>query len=406
MTNNYAINAENIWKNFRLYHERNQFLKAAILRGKRAKYEEFWALKDVSFEIREGTSFGIIGSNGSGKSTLLKVLSGILVPDRGRFEARGRVSGLLELGAGFHPELSGRENVFLNGAILGLKRKAITEKFDEIVEFAGLEKFIDVPVKNYSSGMFIRLGFSVAAHVEPDILLIDEVLSVGDEQFQRKSQERIEQFRREGRTIVFVSHGLGQVQELCSEVAWLEKGGIRSIGVAKDVISEYRGDGLGSANTNVENLERWGSGEVRIASIEMVGPNDESTDLFPMGRDIKMRVELETAAHIQDPEVLIFVHSSDGVLIWEGSSRRHGITIGKVAETSTSITCSIVSLPVPDGVYEVSVAVRQSYETEPFDFWKAARRFTVSQHGTPDHGAILTDSKWTVSGADSIFGGT
>ena len=184
-----AVQAESLWKNFRLYHERNQFLKAAILRGRRARYEEFWALKDVSFEVPTGTTFGVIGHNGSGKSTLLKTLTGILVPDRGSVKTVGRVSALPELGAGFHPELSGRENVFLNGAILGLKRKEIEQRFDDIVEFAGLEQFIDSPVKNYSSGMFVRLGFAVAANVEPDVLLIDEVLSVGDENFQRKRRE-------------------------------------------------------------------------------------------------------------------------------------------------------------------------------------------------------------------------
>ncbi|MGA1516078.1 MAG: ABC transporter ATP-binding protein, partial [Ilumatobacteraceae bacterium] len=206
-----AVAVHDLWKSFRLYHERNQFLKAAILRGRRARYEEFWALKDVSFEVPVGTTFGVIGSNGSGKSTLLKCLAGILVPERGSVEISGRISALLELGAGFHPELSGRENVFLNGAILGLSKKEIAARFDSIVDFAGLEDFIDTPVKNYSSGMFVRLGFAVAAHVEPEVLLVDEVLSVGDEAFQRKSAEKIEQFRREGRTIVFVSHGLGQV---------------------------------------------------------------------------------------------------------------------------------------------------------------------------------------------------
>ena len=218
-----AVEVDGVWKNFRLYHERNQSLKASILRGRRARYQEFWALKGVSFEVPAGSTFGVIGSNGSGKSTLLKCLAGILVPDKGRVSHVGRLSALLELGAGFHPELSGRENVFLNGAILGLSKKEIEVRFDDIVDFAGLEQFIDTPVKNYSSGMFVRLGFAVAAHVEPDVLLIDEVLSVGDESFQRKSAERIDQFRRDGRTIVFVSHGLGQVQQLCRTVAWIDK---------------------------------------------------------------------------------------------------------------------------------------------------------------------------------------
>ena len=189
-----AITVDGVWKNFRLYHERNRFIKAAILRGRRARYEEFWALNDVSFEIPHGATFGIIGANGSGKSTMLKCLAGILFPDKGSITTKGRLAALLELGAGFHPELSGRENVFLNGAILGMTRKELDRRYSDIVEFAGIERFIDTPVRNYSNGMIVRLGFAIAAHVDPEILLIDEILSVGDQTFQRKSAEKIEEF--------------------------------------------------------------------------------------------------------------------------------------------------------------------------------------------------------------------
>ena len=232
-----AVVVDDVWKSFRLYHERNQYLKAAVLRGRRARYEEFWALKGIDFEVPVGSTFGVIGSNGSGKSTLLKCLTGILHPEKGNVKINGRVSALLELGAGFHPELSGRENVYMNGAILGLTKKEINARFDDIVDFAGLPDFIDTPVKNYSSGMFVRLGFAVAAHVEPDVLLIDEVLSVGDESFQRKCAEKIEQFRRDGRTIVFVSHGLSQVEQLCETVAWIDKGDLKMVGPSGEVIS-------------------------------------------------------------------------------------------------------------------------------------------------------------------------
>jgi ABC-2 type transport system ATP-binding protein len=181
-----VITVDHVSKRFRLYHERNQSLKASVLRGGRARFEEFWALDDVSFEVPEGSTFGLIGENGSGKSTLLKCIARILRPDKGSISARGKLSALLELGAGFHPELSGRENVYLNGSILGLSKKQLDERFDEIVAFAGIEHFIDTPVKNYSSGMYVRLGFSVAINVDPDLLLIDEVLAVGDAEFQRK----------------------------------------------------------------------------------------------------------------------------------------------------------------------------------------------------------------------------
>ncbi|MFM8836291.1 MAG: ABC transporter ATP-binding protein, partial [Actinomycetota bacterium] len=229
---NHAISVNALSKNFRLYHERNRYIKAAMLRGRRAKYEEFWALSEVSFDVAPGATHCIIVSNGSGKTTMLKCLTGIYSPDKGSISVNGKLAALLELGAGFHPELTGSENIFLNGAILGMSKRDIQTKFSSIVEFAGLEKFIDTPVKNFSSGMVVRLGFSIASHVEPEILLIDEILSVGDQEFQQKSSQKIEQFRREGRTIVVVSHSLGLVQQLCKEVIWLDKGRIKQRGSA------------------------------------------------------------------------------------------------------------------------------------------------------------------------------
>jgi ABC-type polysaccharide/polyol phosphate transport system ATPase subunit len=216
-----AVSVRNLSKKFRIYHERNQSLKISLLRGRRAEYEEFLAVDDVSFDIRKGETFGIVGQNGSGKSTLLKCLARILTPDSGTVTVAGKVSALLELGAGFHPELSGRENIYLNGSILGLSSKQLDDRFDEIVEFAGLERFIDTPVKNYSSGMYVRLGFSVAINVDPDVLLIDEVLAVGDEEFQRRCTEKFSELQRSGKTIVVVSHGLNQMRGICDRLAWL-----------------------------------------------------------------------------------------------------------------------------------------------------------------------------------------
>ena len=264
-----ALSVNELWKSYRLYHERNQYLKAAILKGRRARYEEFWALKDVDFAVPTGSTFGVIGSNGSGKSTLLKSMAGILQPEKGSIQIDGRVSALLELGAGFHPELTGRENVFLNGAILGLSKKEITARFDDIVEFAGLDDFIDTPVKNYSSGMFVRLGFAVAAHVDPDVLLIDEVLSVGDESFQRRCAEKIDEFRRDGRTIVFVSHGLAQVEQLCEDAAWIDKGELQMLGKAAEVISAYQGQSHQAQRVEGEQGSRWGTGEAQIVHVEL-----------------------------------------------------------------------------------------------------------------------------------------
>lgn len=235
-----AVSVDHVSKKFRLYHERNQTLKSAVMRGRTSKHEEFWALKDVTFDVEAGQTYGIIGSNGSGKSTLLKCLAKIYWPTSGTITYNGKMASLLEVGSGFHFELSGRENIYLNGSILGMSKKEITKKFDSIVEFSGVEKFIDQPVKNYSSGMYVRLGFSVAIHVDPDILVVDEVLSVGDEEFQRKSFDKFLDLKRAGKTIILVSHGLDVVADICDRVSWIEKGVLQMSGPAPEVVGAYR----------------------------------------------------------------------------------------------------------------------------------------------------------------------
>lgn len=239
MNDDLAMVAHGVSKRFRIYHERNQSLKQTILRRRRGVFEEFWALEDVSLEIPKASTFGLIGENGSGKSTLLKCLAKILVPDKGSIESQGSISALLELGAGFHPELSGRENVFLNGAILGISPKELNRRFDEIVEFSGIERFIDTPVKNYSSGMYVRLGFAVAINVSPDILLVDEVLAVGDAEFQQKCALKFQELKDSGCTIVVVSHAMGMIEQLCDSGAWLEHGTVKAVGSAAEIIDSY-----------------------------------------------------------------------------------------------------------------------------------------------------------------------
>ncbi|AYF98334.1 ABC transporter ATP-binding protein [Protaetiibacter intestinalis] len=235
-----AIDVVDVSKKFRLYKERNQSIKSAVMRRRVSEHEDFWALRDVSMQISQGETFGLVGDNGSGKSTLLKCMAKILYPDKGSISMNGRVAALLEVGSGFHPELSGRENVYLNGSILGMTRKEVDRKFDDIVDFSGVREFIDQPVKNYSSGMYVRLGFSVAINVEPDILLVDEVLAVGDESFQAKCGEKFAQFRREGRTVVIVSHALGTLAEMCDRAAWIQHGDLKAVGAPDEVISQYR----------------------------------------------------------------------------------------------------------------------------------------------------------------------
>ncbi|AWR21064.1 ABC transporter ATP-binding protein [Aurantimicrobium photophilum] len=237
--NEVAVRVDHLGKKFRIYSERNQSLKSALMRGRVSKYDQFWALRDFSLEVEKGTTLGLVGGNGSGKSTLLKTLAKIYWPDEGDIEYFGRMSALLEVGSGFHPELTGRENIFLNGSILGMKRKEIEKRYEQIVEFSGVREFIDQPVKNYSSGMYVRLGFSVAIHVEPDILVVDEVLAVGDAAFQEQCFERFRELKRQGTTIILVSHDMDAVNGLCDQVAWVNKGKLQQLGPARSVTHAY-----------------------------------------------------------------------------------------------------------------------------------------------------------------------
>ena len=235
----WAVQVREVSKRFRLYHERNQTLKSAILRGRTSKHEDFWALNDISFDVLAGETHGLIGSNGSGKSTLLKCLAKIYWPTSGTIDYRGRMASLLEVGSGFHLELSGRENIYLNGSILGMSKKDIDSKFDEIVDFSGVERFLDQPVKNYSSGMYVRLGFSIAINVDPDILVVDEVLSVGDEEFQRKSFQKFRELKKQGKTIILVTHAMPVVRDLCDSVTWLNNGVLQKSGPTQAVVDAY-----------------------------------------------------------------------------------------------------------------------------------------------------------------------
>lgn len=392
-----AISVDQVWKNFRLYHERNRYIKAAVLRGRRARYEEFWALKDVSFEVRHGATLGIIGSNGSGKSTLLKCLAGILYPNRGSVSVNGRLAALLELGAGFHPELTGRENIYLNGAILGMSRRDLELRFSDIVEFSGLERFIDTPVKNFSSGMTVRLGFAIAAHVEPEILLIDEVLSVGDQAFQRKSAEKIEEFRREGRTIVFVSHGLSQVQQLCKEIVWLDRGDVRDIGDAASIIAAYNGESYGQETVvDADQGRRWGNGRARITNVQLQSQSGIPTTKIEAGDPLNVDIAFESHSPIEDLVVYVKISTADSHELWSASTRSAAVAI-PWSRGQGHVRLEIKDVPLLDGSYCVSVALRNGREIVEFDHWENARRFEVHQTGRFDSGLVALDTNWRVN---------
>jgi ABC-2 type transport system ATP-binding protein len=391
---NSAVSVENVWKYFRLYHEKNQYLKSTLLRGRRARYDEFWALKGVDFEIPFGSTFGIIGSNGSGKSTLLKCLAGILSPDKGSVSCNGRMAALLELGAGFHPDLSGRENIYLNGAILGMTRSEIDRKLEEIIDFSGLEKFVDTPVKNYSSGMVVRLGFAVATNVDPEILIIDEVLAVGDESFQHRCHEKIESFRQEGRTIILVSHGLMQVAQLCSTVAWLEKGVIQEIGPSYEVIGKYAGQSHDAApKIEGEIGERWGSHEAEITRAEFVAADGVPVHVLKTGEPISLQIDYTAHMPIKEPVFGIRITHLHGTNVWGSNTKRMGFQPATLNNSGT-ITLNIPELPILAGTYDLTIALTDQHETYEYDHWERRVRFDVVQYNSFDEGLIQIEANW------------
>lgn len=394
--NNAAVNVENVSKYFRLYHDRNQYLKSTLIQGHRSKYEEFWAIKDVSFDVPHGATFGIIGSNGSGKSTLLKCLARILTPDKGHVFVNGRLSALLELGAGFHPDLSGRENIFLNGAILGMSRSEIARKFDEIVFFSGLDKFIDTPVKNYSSGMVVRLGFAIAINVDPEILVIDEVLAVGDESFQSRCYEKIESFRKEGRTIIIVSHGLAEIAKLCSQVVWLEKGSVKEIGDAYDIISKYTGQSNRAEPKLPDELgERWGSHEVEIVQAVFLDFSGSETKTLETGSSISLQIRYVAHTPIALPVFGVRITHLHGTNVWGNNTRRMGYSIQSI-DGEGVVSLKFHNFSLLSGVYDLTIAITDEYETHEYDHLEKKLRFEVLQSKTFAEGLIDMDVSWGV----------
>jgi homopolymeric O-antigen transport system ATP-binding protein len=302
-----AIAISNIGKRYKISHQhkaayrslRDEIVEGitaplSLLSGTQDEVEQFWALKGISFDVPQGQIIGIIGRNGSGKSTLLKILSRIVDPTEGQAVMRGKVASLLEVGTGFHPELTGRENIYFNGSILGMTKREITRKFDDIVAFAETEQFLDTPVKFYSSGMYVRLAFAVAAHLDPDILIVDEVLAVGDAEFQKKCLGKISTSAREGRTILFVSHSMEAVSSLCNQAILLEKGRIKAHGEVAEVIKEYIGSSDGSGEFEEFRGERMGDQRVKIAKIVLTGADSQATTSFSYGGPLNLEVNLES----------------------------------------------------------------------------------------------------------------
>ncbi len=391
-----AIAMNGLGKKFRLTHDRNWTLKATLLAGHRTRYEEFWALRDVSFDIPHGSTFGIIGGNGSGKSTMLKVLAGILRADEGTAVANGRLSALLELGAGFHPELTGRENIYLNGAILGFTARDIRKRFDDIVSFAELDQFIDEPVRNYSSGMYVRLGFSVAIHVEPEILLVDEVLAVGDLAFQKRCLERFDRLRDEGRTIVVVSHDLDMVGWLCERTAWINRGGLAAIGPSGEVIEAFveGGEEAGDPVSGAGLLSLGGLGpDDLVRSVDLLDANGQALPSATSGGPVTFRVRYDAARAGETVIVALGLYRADGTHVTSinsGASSAAASSDGPV-----EVDYHLSALPVQPGTYELSVALHDSTMKKVFERHTHLVRFSV-EPGDGDHqtGLVALGGTW------------
>ena len=398
-----AIVVDGVSKRFRLYHERNRTLKSAVLRGGRARYEEFWALRDVSLEVEAGKTYGLVGENGSGKSTLLKCIAKILRPEKGRIRTQGKMAALLELGSGFHPELSGRENVFLNGSILGLSKRDLTARFDDIVSFAGLERFIDQPVKNYSSGMYVRLGFSIAINVDPDILLVDEVLAVGDAVFQRRCNEKFADFRRAGKTVVIVSHAADAMRTMCDKVAWLQDGRVVSEGRPEEIVDDYVDEGHEDrVEVAAEVAEsRWGSGEARLTGVHLLDRAGHPVTHVKTGDPVVMRLEYDAPTAVPKPVFGLAIETLDGTWLWAHGTREGGPIPDEISGKG-SLELRFDRFMLQPGTYDISASINDYTCTHIVDYMRRCLRFDVV-HGDPREtgGYVALGGKWSPLAADA-----
>ena len=379
-----AIAVEGVSKRFRLYHERPTTLKERLVSFRKARYELFWALKDVSLQIGQGETAGLIGPNGCGKTTLLKLIAGIMRPDEGVIRTRGRIASLLELGAGFHPDLTGRENVYMNASILGLSRKDTERFFDTIVEFSELSQFIDMQVRHYSSGMYVRLGFAVAMHVDPEILIVDEVLSVGDEAFQRKCLQRIKDFKSEGRTIVFVSHAVDMARALCDNVYFLLQGRLESSGNPAEVIRAFRHTIHGDAHLNTQ--EERSTEEVRIKKVEFLDAHGRAATTLTSGEPMEIQVTLVSEHPVEDPVVGIGFYDQEDALIYGTNTALKGVQIDRV-DGSLEVTFRVDSLAIMRGQVQVSATCHSRDERTVYHWLEKKFGFGVAP-AVKDHGRV------------------
>ncbi len=397
---NPAVELEHVSKRFRLHDERPHSFQEALIRtlhrnGESRSYD-LWVLRDLNLIIPAGHTVGVIGSNGAGKSTLLKLVSRILEPTLGRVQTYGRVAGLLEVGTGFHPDLTGRENIYLNGSILGLKRSEITRRFDSIVAFSGIGPFLDVPVRHYSSGMYMRLGFAIATSVDADILLIDEVLAVGDQAFQAQCLDRIRELQRQGVTILLVTHDLNTVRQFCTTALWLENGQVRAEGPVEEVVGRYLNQTWRSIGTpSVDGTgRRWGSGEAQIVSVRFCDANGQEQDLFYTGEPFMARIAYHASHRIEWPAFGVAIYRTDGAHVNGPNTTTSGYDIPYI-EGGGVIEYVIPNLPLLAGSYEFSAAIYDYYSRHPYDHHHRMYTFRVGQKDLKEReGTVYIPSTW------------
>jgi lipopolysaccharide transport system ATP-binding protein len=420
-----AIRVEGISKAYRIGQaaERYPTFREALVRGLAApvrrlwgrngsSHTPFWALRDVSFEVQPGEVIGIIGRNGAGKSTLLKILSRITEPTSGRAILNGRVASLLEVGTGFHPELTGRENVYLNGAILGMKRAEIARKFKEIVAFAEIEEFLDTPVKHYSSGMYVRLAFAVAAHLEPEILIVDEVLAVGDAEFQKKCLGKMQEVSRgQGRTVLFVSHNLAAVQHLCPKAALLYQGQLVRFGDTAGTIAAYLGDRSARCGQRLaERNDRQGNGTLRFTDVQVHADGKSNVNRIRSGSSIEIEMQFAAQHQVRRPVFYAGIFDIHGVQLLTMNTRIHRLSI-VCPEGCGHATCRIDRLPLTPGKYLLNIAVVDA-DGSLLDRVEAVRAILVESGdyfgtGEPSSsvgGQLLIDHTWQVSSDNASTG--
>ena len=423
----HAIDIDHATKIYRRYGRRRQFatLKSALLSGSLITdlkpAETFTALQDVSLRVATGETVGVIGPNGSGKSTLLKLVAGITKPTSGTVNVKGRISALIELGAGFHPEISGRENVFINGIMLGLSKREVLQKFEEIVEFAELEEFIDAPVKTYSSGMYARLGFAVAIHVNPDVLLVDEILAVGDQGFTHKCLDKFAEFRRRGKTILLVTHSLSLVERFCDDAVWLDSGLIKAVGDPKRVIDAYlshvesqeeqqleaddiktrkmtetSSEPLTTGEVSMDDMfqvaeGRWGSREVEILDVTLVGDDGKSAHVFHSGDRMSVRLHINAEKPVSDFVFGVGLFNADGVCCY-GTNTDLEQLVSKEIDGEGTVDFTIDSLELVAGTYKLDVAVHKR-DGYPYDYHRLLYTFRMKSR-TNDVGIYRPRHKW------------